>query len=258
MTEPDPTQPLIPPWKAFPDTSPDDIHWRMGPGESYIGMFWNRLGPQSDEARWAYFRQQLPIPPEWLPIVADALTGSEDNEQVFFLQLPDCDRVLDHPTSFPGVRQLAASGLCDFADFATWLRANTLYHDQISSFEPTLYDSLLEILRAWKGPIVQVSFTYSPELALSVQCHSNTELPKDFLPLPVTEPGNPFRDAFVDFLDNDQLRESYTDLARRLHTEKTFETLFGHPVRIVVFAKGMDTPNEALTRIANPKSLQAP
>ena len=230
----------------------------MGYGEEYLEQFWEALGTLTNEAQWDYFRSHLPIPPEWLATVADTLTESNDEEEISMLDYADCESVLNDPDSFFGIRQVAAKGLCDFAVFGEWLKAELLYHERIGSFEPTLYDSVLEILRAWKGPIIQVSFAYSPELALSVQCHSNTEPPKDFLPLPLTEPGNPFRDAFVDFFGDDRLLESYTDLARRLHTEQTFETLFGHPVRIVVSAKGMTTPNEALTRVANPRSLQAP
>lgn len=231
----------------------------MGPGESYIGMFWGWLGPQSDEARWNYFRQQLPIPPEWLPVVADALTGSEDNEEVFCLQLPDCDRVLDDPASFPGVRQLTTSGLCDFADFATWLRANTLYHDQISSFEPTLYDSVLEVLRAWEGPITHVSFTYNQEVSLSVECHAEPSALPRFTPLTVTLPGHPFRDAFLSFMgDTEVLFTHYIELARRLHQEKILESVFGNPVKVVFYSHDSTTPNDTLTGFANPQSPPSP
>lgn len=257
--EPAPNQPPLPPWRAYPDTGPYEIHWRMGAGESFIGEFWESLSRLSDDARWDYFRAHLPIPNAWLPIVAEALTGSEDNEQLASLEYENCDRVLDDPTSFPGVRQLAASGLCDFAEFATWLRAETLYHDQISSFEPTLYDSVLEVLHAWNGPISHVSFTYNHDVSLTVECHSESDALHHFTPLAVTLPGHPFRDAFLSFMgDTEVILTHYIELARRLHQEKILESLFEKPVQIVFYSHGSTTPNEILTGFANPKSPQNP
>ncbi len=231
----------------------------MGSGEAFVEGFWEELSSLTDEARWDYFRNQLPIPPEWLAIVADALTGSEDNEQIGLLEYVDCEQILNDPTSFLGIRQLAAMGFCDFTLFGEWLKVDLLYYEQIASFEPALFEAVVETLHLSSLPITHVSFTYNQDVALSVECHSESGALPRFTPLAVTLPGHPFRDAFLSFMgDTEVLLTHYIELARRLHQEKILDSLFRNPVKIVFYSQGSTTPNEILTGFANPKSLQSP
>lgn len=65
---------IPPPWTAFPDTHPSDIHWRMGGGEAFIMMWWAWWESRqlNESARLNYFRQ-WPPPARWLEWTIDAV-----------------------------------------------------------------------------------------------------------------------------------------------------------------------------------------
>lgn len=70
------------PWTFMPKSHPYSIGWRMGRGESYIGVLWVYLETLSSEEKTAYFSSQPP-PPHWLLWVAEALLNVDE---------PDWDR----------------------------------------------------------------------------------------------------------------------------------------------------------------------
>lgn len=61
---------VLPPWRKYPDLERYSIGWRMGPGEVYIGAWWEWTEPFDREQRIAYFKRYVPHPPDWLDWIA--------------------------------------------------------------------------------------------------------------------------------------------------------------------------------------------
>jgi len=98
-----------PPWAYYPRVHPFDMHWRMGGGEDYLGLFstWQgSLGWELEE-RTAYVRRWDP-PFSWLDWVARFLWPDDLSEDV------------DEPSEEHFI-QLAALGLGNRED---WLRCS--------------------------------------------------------------------------------------------------------------------------------------
>lgn len=73
---------LAPPWERFPDYEHHTIGWRMGHGETWLGMwsvFLDQLAPDL-ETRIAYLRRHAPAPFTWADSVHRVL-HPEDNEE---------------------------------------------------------------------------------------------------------------------------------------------------------------------------------
>jgi hypothetical protein len=81
---------LAPPWAEFPTFERFTIHWRMGFGESWLGMwsvFVDGLGDR--DAREKYLRRHAPAPVPWADHVLFALGHDVDGDDVTDEQLKD-------------------------------------------------------------------------------------------------------------------------------------------------------------------------
>jgi hypothetical protein len=73
---------LAPPWEQFPNYERYTIGWRMGSGESWLGM-WGVFLEDFDpafEARLAYLKRHPPAPINWAERVYDVLYPSHDKD----------------------------------------------------------------------------------------------------------------------------------------------------------------------------------
>jgi hypothetical protein len=73
---------LTPPWARFPNYERYTIGWRMGEGETWLGLWWFFLKGLGDapDTRLAYLRRHAPAPVNWADAVWAALHPREKGD----------------------------------------------------------------------------------------------------------------------------------------------------------------------------------
>ncbi|MCB9647502.1 MAG: hypothetical protein H6730_13005 [Deltaproteobacteria bacterium] len=77
----DPQGDITPPWAKFPDYERGTIGWRMGLGETWLGLWWSFIRAFGDDraAKVALLKRHPPAPYSWADSVMEALDpGWED------------------------------------------------------------------------------------------------------------------------------------------------------------------------------------
>ena len=97
--------PLLPPWRRYPEIVRGSVNWNMGEGESYICVWEYWIARMSNDDFYAYLRKFAPIPSEWVDWIAYRAYDDYDgrNDEVY-------------------ARRLSEQGLFEFDEWSQWNR----------------------------------------------------------------------------------------------------------------------------------------
>ena len=110
-----------PPWFMFPDTHPYDIVWRMGAGESHMGVlqeWWAGEKHELNESQRIEYFRRWPPPARWLTWMIDMIWDLEPWEL-------DDPESFDYSQYFARVEELGFGTQVEFdrdMDDPRWLR----------------------------------------------------------------------------------------------------------------------------------------
>ena len=81
----EPLTDMLPPWEEFPAYERYTIGWRMGPGETYLGNWFDFTAalPKDYESRLAYLKRHRPAPLNWGDTVLSVLYPDSKSDQEY-------------------------------------------------------------------------------------------------------------------------------------------------------------------------------